>query len=818
MQNLKNIYFGIFLISLATLALEITLIRFFSISQWYHFAFMVVSIALFGIAASGTFLTIKKLKNPLFLSSILFSFSVIIGFFVTNNISFDPNKIIVKFSHIFVLFIYYIFLALPFFFFGIIIAYSFSKLQAQSGKVYFFNMSGSALGALASLFFISYFNVKTIFIISLIGLISSLFFIDNNSLFNKPLKKISLKKLKIKNFKSQKIKINSNKLIYFLIILNLLLFLIPVKLNISEYKELSQALNVPNSEHIDSSHNSFSQVDIFKSSFARYAPGLSPTFKGTLPEQIGITIDASNINSITKYENLNFIDNLPNSIPYFLIKNPKTLILNSGAGLDVLTAIKNNATTIAIESNPIVINLLKNKYSDYSGNIYNRADVLLGGERSFIKSREKFDVIVISLDGSVLSSSASISGLSENYLLTKEAFQGYYNSLNEDGILIITRWLLFPPRESLRLFSLALEIDNEANNIAMFRSWTTTTLLLSKKPLNKEKIQKIKEFTEKNKFDIIYLPANFKPNKNLKFKEPFYFNAVNNLLKNKNEFYKNYIFNVKPVTDNKPFYFNFFKISKFNELRKIIGSSWQPFLDSGFLLFFILIQALVLSLIFIILPINYFNTQKNSKGIFGAQKISLKFSRENKLNIKIKKKPLFYFFAIGISYLFIEIILIQKFVLFLGHIIFSSSTIIFSMLLFSSLGSLTSQKLNIKKINKIIFIIFILVIIYVFLLDFIISYFISLNLIPKLIITLITIAPLGFLMGFPFPIGIRTIKKELIPWSWAVNGSASVLSPILAVLIALYAGYNFVFLLAGFIYFVGLFFILPKPLQSKAQT
>ena len=113
-----KIYIGIFLISLATLALEISLIRFFSIAQWYHFAFMVVSIALFGIAASGTFLSIKKIKNPLFISSILFSVSVLVGFIITNNIFFDPFKAIIDNKYIFTLFIYYIFLGLPFFFFG----------------------------------------------------------------------------------------------------------------------------------------------------------------------------------------------------------------------------------------------------------------------------------------------------------------------------------------------------------------------------------------------------------------------------------------------------------------------------------------------------------------------------------------------------------------------------------------------------------------------------------------------------------------------------------------------------------------------------
>ncbi len=790
-MKLSRYFIGIFLISLATLALEISLIRFFSISQGHHFAFMVVSIALFGIAASGTFLTIKKIKNPLFFSSILFSLSVLIGFFITNNIIFDPFKAILNFKHTFVLLIYYIFLGFPFFFFGIIIAYSFLKFQKKAGKIYFYNMSGSAVGTLASLFFISYFNIKTILVISLIGLVSSLFFTNNPS---------SKSRIYKKSIKEQKKKNKKNKIIILLLILiNLSLFLVPLEINISKYKELSQALNVPNSRLIGTKYNSFSRVDIVESSFTRYAPGLSPTFKGDLPEQIGVTTDAGGMNSITKYENLDFIDNLPLSIPYFLSENKKTLIINSGAGLDVLAALKNNASVTALEANPIVIDLLKNEYADYSGNIYHKANVVWGEGRSFIKKNKgEFDIIVLSLAGNVLSSSAGISGLSENYLLTKEAFEVYYDSLSEDGVLVVTRWLLFPPRESLRLFSLALEIDNKAKKTAMFRSWTTVTLVLSKKDINQATAEKIKNFAEKNKFDIIYLPLDFTPNKNLKFKEPYYYNSIQNLLKDKNEFYKEYVFDISPVTDDKPFYFNFFKISKIRDLYDLVGQKWNPFFDSGFLIFFVLIQALVVSIIFILLPINFFN--------------------KNKENKKIRKKPLVYFFAIGLSYLFIEIVLIQKFILFLGHIIFSSSVIIFSMLLFSGLGALYSQRFRIKKLNKIIFIIFILVLIYIFLLKFIIDLFISLNLIPKIVLSIMLIAPLGFFMGFPFPLGIRTIRKELIPWAWAVNGSASVLSPILAVLMALLLGYNFVLFLAVVIYLISLIFIIPKPYQLMEQT
>ena len=758
MLRLNKTYVGLFLISLATLMLEISLIRFFSIAQWYHFAFMVISIALFGIAASGTFLFVKNIRNPLFWSAILFSLSTISGFFVTNNLFFDPYKAVINYSHVFILLLYYIFLSLPFFFFGIIVAFIFSQKQKNSGIVYFYNLFGSAVGTILAIPFLAFFNIKIIFLISLTGLIAALFF----------------------NWKYF-------KFVAFLIVLNLLLFSTKIDINISQYKELNQALNVPNSKLIATKYNSFSRVDIVNSSFTRYAPGLSLSFKGNLPEQIGILVDGSNMNSITKYDNSDFLDFLPMSLPYYLKKEPKVLVINSGAGLDVLVALENNATVTALETNPIIINLLKNEYKKFSGGIYNKAEIYFEEGRSFVRKGEKYNVIVLSLAGNVLSGPSGITSLAENYLLTADAFRDYNNALTEDGVLIVTRWLFNPPKEEVRLFSLALDIDKEGKKIAMLNSWNTVTLLLSKKDLDEKIVKKIKDFVDKNKFDIIYLPMqfDFEPNKYAKFKEPYHYNTIQQLLKDKKDFYKDYLFDVSPVYDDKPYYFNFFKLSKFFELKRILGQRWNPFLDPGFLLFFIFIQALILALLFIFIP------------LFWKKKIK-KISN---------KKSLFYFFAIGIGFLFIEIVLIQKFILFLGHTIFSTTTIIFSILLFSSLGSLYSQRINVKNLKKVIFILFLLIIVYSFLLKFFIENFITLDLIPKIILTSICIAPLSFLMGFAFPLGIKKISKELIPWAWAVNGSASVLSPILAIMLALFFGYNFVFLLAGVVYLVGVLFV-----------
>ena len=745
---MKN-YYGIFLISVATLMLEIGLIRLLSIIQFYHFAFLVISIALFGIAAAGTFLYIKKLKNPLFISSILFSVSSLTAFLFLNNYVFDPVQASVSYLHALRLILYYIILGLPFFFSGIILAYSFSKHKEEAGKIYYYNLLGAALGSLGVLPLTAQLGEKIIFIVFTLGLLSSAFFTKKT----KPFLIIAL--------------------------ISLLLLIIPTNLNISDYKELSLALNYPNSKLIATKWNSFSRVDVVESSFTRYAPGLSSEYRQRLPQQVGILTDGSSMNAITHY-NASFTNHLPTSIGYSLITNPNTLIINSGAGLDVLAGLKSNASVTAVEANPIVIELLRTNYKDFSGDIYNRANIHLGEGRSYIKQADEYDVIVLSLAGNVLSQ--GLYGLSENYLLTVEAFEDYHNHLTDNGVLIVTRWLHYPPKESLRLFSLALELDETGKSIAMFRSWTTVTLLISKQDLNENRIEKIKDFTEKNKFDIIYLPAEFEPNKHGKFKEAYYYQGVSQILNNQEDFYRNYLFDISPVYDDKPFYYNFFKPSQAKQLYNIIGESWQPFLDQGFLLLFLLAQALILSLIFILLPLKLLK------------------------KIKLKKKPLVFFFCIGIAYLFVEIVLIQRFILLFGRVVYSVATVIFSMLLFSSIGSLLSQKLRTRNILKIIIILFLLIILYYLLIPRIIDSLISLNIIIKMILVSLIIAPLGFFMGMPFPIAIRSINKKLIPWAWATNGSASVLSTILAVLLALFLGYSAVLVLAAFFYLLGVLF------------
>ena len=766
---MKRIYIGLFLISLATLALEISLIRFFSISLWYHFAFLVVSIAMLGLAAAGTFLSIKQLKNPLPISSFLFSLSTVAGFFAVNYLSFDPFKAALDPWHLLILVLYYLFLGLPFFFSGIIITFILTKFQSLSGKIYFFNLAGSAIGSLTVLLALSFSAAKTILIIALLGAITTFIF----------------------STKKQTLKLINSLLILTLIIV---ILAIPLQIKISPYKELNQALNFSQAEILDTTRNSFSRVDVVASPYIRYAPGLSSQYRSDLPEQKGVTVDGTGLNAITKRQNTEFLNYLPTAIPFSLIEEPSTLIINAGAGLDVLLALENGAQVTAVESNPLVIDSLKTKFNEFSGNIYNEAVVINDEGRGFIKNAKKYDIIIISLAGQLASSSAGLYSFSENYLFTTEALQDYYEHLTDQGVLVITRWLSFPPKESLRLFSLALTIPQAANKVALFRSWTTFTLLLNKNDFTEGRINKIKDFTADNKFDLIYLPqTNFTPNQYGQFAEPYYYQAIQLILNDQQQFYKDYLFAVGPVTDARPFYANFFKWSKVKELFQLAGTKWHPFFDSGFMLLFVLLQALVLSLILVLLPIRFFK------------------------KLSVKKTNLVYFLCLGLGYLFVEIVLIQKLILFLGHVVYAISITIFTMLLFSALGSLFSQKYSIKKLPRLLTALVILIIVYALILPTIISSLIGNDLAVKMIFTILLLSPLGFIMGMPFPLGLRAINKQIIPWALAVNGAASVLSTVLATLIALSTGYAFVLILAALLYLISIFFI-KSSLKSDEET
>jgi hypothetical protein len=807
------LYIGIYLTSFSTLLFEISLTRIFSVAQWYHFAFMVVSMALLGYGVSGTFLmlfpSILKRDTYSLMSNcaLLFAISAPLSYIISNHIAFDPVKIAWDSMQIIYILIYYILFSIPFFFSGLTVSIAISKFAERVHRIYFSDLLGAGSGCLISLFIFFLFGASNaVSVASVSGILASSFFYQKRE--------------------------NGFPYRFFLIIIPISFIIFSptfMEIVISPYKGLSSALRYPDAKAIKTEWDSISRVDVIKSGAVRFAPGLSLKFQGELPEQIGLTVDGGNLNAITRFsgnkEEIAFTDYLPSALPYYLTEPHNILIFDPKGGLDVLSAIYHGARHIeSIEFYPLLTDIVRRDYGEFSGWIYDkrRANIKYGDGRTFIRqSKNKYDIIQISPSDALASASTGIHGLTEDYRFTVEAFRDYIGHMNENGILTITLYLLPPPRQELRIVGMAIKAMEEMGvgapekYISVIRTWGTITIIIKKGELNDADIEKINAFCKDRHFDIEYYPGIKREETNIynRFQEPLYFNLLTKIITPpsppplykegngglRENFFNNYIFDVTPSTDDRPFFHHFFKWNTIAETYNTFGRKWQPFLEGGYLIPVVFIQALAVSIIFIILPLFFSNPlvpplEKGGRGGFLF---------------------LLYFLLIGIGFMFAEISMIQKFILFLGHPVYSITTVLFTILISSGIGSYLSGRyfkdkgyeVIICKFKFSLIILCGLLITYAIFLPYLFDKILLESIILRQVLSFILLFPLGFFMGIPFPTGIKLLERyndRIIPWAWCINGCSSVVSSVLVILIALTFGFKIALISSAAAYAGGL--------------
>ena len=789
---------AIFLISSATLCLEISLTRYFSISQHYHFAFWVVSIAFMGYGASGSFLTLFKsfssVERDTFLSysSFIYSLTILLSFLLSNFVPFDFIRISWDKNQIFFVFLYYFLFCVPFFFAGLTISFAISRVPKLVNRIYFSDLFGAGAGTLLALFvFLPKGDKGVIIFCSFLALFSSFLF-------------------------SWKQRFTFRFLVLCVMAAEIVLFLSSpswLSFRISPYKALPVALKYPHAKHLLTRWNSISRVDILESPAIRYAPGLSLLYEEEFPPQLGLSTDGGELSAVTRIDDweqprLEFLSYLPSSLAYSLTESPRTLIIEPKGGLDVLSSVYFNASqTKIIESNPLNVKLLRQELAQFSGHLYHKKNIQVFSAYSraaLKKEKDIYDLIVFSLTDVFGSTGTGLYGFSENYLYTTDSFAHILNRLSPDGLVSISLYLLPPPRQEARILATwidALERSkiDPASHIMAIRSWGTISFFIKKTAFSRLEIQKLKDFADKRLLDLVYYPGIKIDEVNIhnELEEPLYYNLTLQLLSpaERAKLYKNYLFQIKPVTDNRPFFFNFFKLNKLKATYRAMGKKWLPFLQGEFLVPLLLIQSIIIAFLLILLPIFVFRKAKNK--IIG-----------------FSSRIFFYFSLIGMAFMFLEITFIQKFILFLGHPLYSVSIIIFSLLFSSGLGSFFSKRIlgqNLKRnLKRSLILCAGLIVLYLFLLPFLYESLIGISLTLKIIMTFLVIFPLGFMMGFPFPTGVRMLDQEdkrLIPWAWATNAFSSVINSIFALIVAFWGGYNLVLILAAGGYLLALFFL-----------
>jgi spermidine synthase len=783
------LYLAVFLLSAATLVFEIALTRVFSVAQWYHFAFMTVSLALLGLGASGTLLAVfprllrRDLATLVTVLCLLFSVSVAGGYLVCNLVPFDSYQIALDGRQIAYFAIYYLSLAVPFFFCGLALATVLATNPEQAGKVYFANLLGSGLGCPAALAMLALGGGEwTVVMASLLGAVAALCLANRRSSMHLAF---------------------ASALIVILAACALRLPQV-FEIRMSPYKSLTNSLRYPGARIAYRGWNAFSRVDVVESEGIRSAPGLSYTYPQSPPPQKGLFTDGDNLSPLTAASpgtDLGFLDFLLGSLPYELTSQPRVLILEPGAGLDVLIAAHGGASQIvAVNSNPLVTSVMRDRYGEYSGGLYSQEGVRVVAEdgRSYLRRcREEFDVIQVSLADGYRPVGSGAYSLSESYLYTTEAFVEYLDHLAPDGMLVVHRWLQMPPSEEVRVLALALTalekagVEDPGGHVVALRSLYTAVLLVKRQEFTSEELNVVREFSQEKRFDLVYYGgiSEQEVNRYSILDEPVYHEAYATLLgaKDRAEFYAGYPFDVRPPSDDRPFFFHFFRWAQTPEILQALGKTWQPWGGSGYLvLLALLILVLLASLVMVLLPL----VLLRGRG-----------------QIRYGGRIFLYFLFLGIGYLFVEIPLMQRFILFLSHPVYALATVLFGLLTFSGLGSLVSPRLPLRRV--IVGLVFLLAC-YPLLLPLLFHWLLGLHLALRVAASVAMLAPLGFLMGVPFPAGIRLVGRiapGLVPWAWAINGCASVLSSILAVMIAISQGFSRVLFAGGLAYALALLVI-----------
>lgn len=800
---------GVFFISAATLCLEVSLTRYLSISQNYHFAFLVISLAFLGYGASGTFLTLFRRRAErwderfLSLSSLLFSLTVLLSFFLSNSLPFDFFQLAWDKRQLIYILPYYVLLGLPFFFAGATISFALTRLAKEAHQVYFFDLLGAGAGSyLAAVVFLPQGERGVFVIISGLALLGCFIL----SLRRRPL------------------------FLAFLLVLFLAEALVLssspswLGFRISPFKALPQALRYPKAKLRLTRWNAISRLDVIDSPAVRFAPGLSLVGADQLPPQLGLSVDGGGLNAVTKATSLDdpdlgFLSSLPSSLPYSLLSRPRVLVLEPRGGLDILEALVFQASEVtAFESNPLLAHLLRSELSSFCGDLYSQPDVRVVSEHlraAMRKENDSYDLIVFGLTDVFGAAATGLHGVGENYLYTVESFLHILDLLAPDGLISLTFYLLPPPRQEAKILATWIETLERkqldpASRLAAIRTWGTLSLFIKKEPFRDREINLLKNFCRERLFDTVYYPGIKKEEINIhnQMDRPVYEELFRFLLdpSRRKALSESYLFEIRPATDNRPFFYDFYKWKKAKATYEALGKNLTFLFEGKFLLGLLLLQAGLAAFAFILLPL--LGLRRDSVSPRGT--LALVFS---------------YFGLLGAAFIFIEIILIQKFVLFLGHPLYSVSTIIFSLLFSSGLGSLSSKRIlgtnPLKGMRACLFFCAVLTLLYLCLLPAFFEKFVELSLGPKMILSFGLIFPLGFLMGFPFPTGIRLLEQmhsKLIPWAWSANAFSTVVNSVLAPLIALGAGHNAVLALAAGGYLAALPFLRFADHRNKANA
>lgn len=776
-------YGGLFMVALATLMYEILLTRIFSVTMYYHFGFMAISIAMFGITVGATLVYVypdyfkkERTKYHLALSTLLFSWCVILSFLTQLVVPFvEPSIENYSLPVLWNWFIIYFAISVPFIFSGIAVCLAFTRFPHQLSQLYASDLAGAGIACILLMLSLEITDgPTTVIIVAFFAGLGAVFFSMSDTADN--LKRIAL--------------ISAIGMGVFAVGHGMLVnYGFPAPLRILWVKGQLEKSG------LFEKWNSFSRIKVFgdpETPSRGFGWGISRAYsQDRLVKQLWLNIDANAATVMTKFDgDLDRLDYMKydiTNLAHWIKQNGDVLVVGSGGGRDILAALAFNQLSVTgVEMNKDIVRTANGRFGDFTGHLdkHPKVKIVVDEGRSYIsRLQSEYDIIQIPMIDTWAATAAGAFVLSEHTLYTVEAWELFLRHLKPEGVFTVTRGL---EPDKFRLMSLAaaalrrLGAPNPEKNIVLCDLGPFSTILVSRSPFSDTSLITLENICSKMQFRIVYSPRGAV---DVVFRDIASGNHLEELL-------ANFPINIAPPTDDNPFFFHMLRLTdifRSQWVKQRFSMDWNT--TAVTVLGTLIIIVVSCSALFIIFP--------------------LFLKSRARLNRRVA--PFVCFFAsIGMGFMLVEISQMQRFNIFLGHPTYSLSVVLFTLLISCGLGSWLTRKLDVNgslrpSLKVLLLLIFVLVIF-----GILTPYAISASRsapTPQRILTVVGILfPLGIFMGMAFPLGMRAAASrfpDATPWFWGVNGATSVCGSVFSVAIALFSSITVAFWVGVACYAIG---------------
>lgn len=776
-----RIFAGIGLLSAALIAYELALMQLLSAVQWHHYAFLVLSVAMLGFGASGSLFSLLRdrilaahrdlLPLLLILCGLLMALCSVAA--AQHAADFDPYLLFTTPSHAWHVLWTCILLFLPFLPGALAIIIVFAAYPARIGRLYLWNLGGSGVGGLLAILLPWFLQPA-----SVPGVEAALAVVAAIVLTRKPQPAALLISVAALLFCSW-------------------LALQPPALIFSEYKDVSKTLDLPDARIRAEANSPHGFLQIVSAPALRSAPALSLTYTGPIPVRDAVFRNGHMIGMLPpegKDWGRSLLGRTTQALPFAALHPRSVLLLDGGTGEHIPGALRQGVREVtALFPDRRLNTLLRSELSGAGSTMFDdsRVEIVQDDARAFLaKEGGTWDLVVHPVVSS-FGGAAGLHALREDYTLTIEAISAMWDRCSERGAIVVTIWMDHPWRGTLRLpatLAAALEMRGMAvrEHLAAIRSWGTMTFMATKQPMTREQVAAVRALCDSLQFDPVLLPG-IRAEERQRYHaiaDDAYFAMLDSICgPARASFSENYPFRVTPVTDDRPFFSQFLTLRSLPVIRDAAGAQAIPAMELGVLAVLVTVAAVtVLSVLLILVPL----LPAWRSGVADAWTFT-------------------HFASIGLGYMFVEILLLHRFVLYMGNPIYAGAAVISLLLISSGVGSMLTERIAYHRtaLSFAPLSVCLLLVVGAFAVQPIVMATAHLSLALKSLIGALIIVPLGVLMGMPFPLGVTHLHRHAprrIPWAWAVNGCFSVVSTGVATLAALEFGFSAVTLLAATAY------------------